>query len=158
MGDMHWIELVCWGGGEENKSLQKEWDLLLFNCLCCCFCAVLGEDFGKGGSVPGCRSCEEEDEEGLSSLLVPRLAEQGSLCPCADAVLVLAPAACRALWERSRSALVTRPALHSNEPVKWGCDSKNLRHTSPGVMLGSETMGLWGKWQGRPQDLTLQNL
>lgn len=73
-----------------------------------------------------------------SVLLVPRLVEQGSLCPSADAVLVLAPAACRAIWECSRTALVIRLALHGNEAARLGYDNKNLRHTSPEAMLDSE--------------------
>lgn len=42
---------------------------------------MLVKDFGKSGSVAGCRSCEEEEEEEgmFSLLLVPRLVGQGSL-------------------------------------------------------------------------------
>lgn len=82
-------------------------------------------------------------------LLVPRLAEQGSLCPSAGAVL--APAACRAIWEHSRTALEISLALHCNGTARWSCGNKNPRHTSPEVMLDSETWGCEGNDRAGPK-------
>lgn len=57
----------------------------------------------------------------------------------ADAVLVLAPAACRAIWECSRAALVIRLASRGHETARLSYNNKNLRRTSPEAMLDFET-------------------
>lgn len=67
------LELVYQEEGEENISLWKKRNLLLFDFLCCWyFCTVLVVIFVKSGSVTGCRAARMR--EGMSSLLLgPRL-------------------------------------------------------------------------------------
>lgn len=114
---------LSWSAGEEEKRTSP----FRRSETCCCsiFCAAdvsvqsWGRALGRVGQVQvagGVRKRRQGCPHPL--LLVPRLAEQGSLCPCADAVLVLAPAACRAIWECSRTALEIRLALHCDGTVR----------------------------------------